>query len=164
MTTDPVAFFEIGDPVGEGRERQRVGAEIHLAVAVADGERRALPRADQQVVMAFEQVDQREGAAQPLERREHGVRRRLAGGEFVLDHQRGDLGVGLGDEAVALGRELLAQRLEVLDDAVVDDGEPARRVRMGVRLGRLAVGRPAGVADADRAARAAPRRASPRGS
>ena len=38
---DPVAVLEIGDVVGEGRERQRVGAEIHLAVAVADRERRA---------------------------------------------------------------------------------------------------------------------------
>ena len=44
---DPVAFLEIGDAVGERRERQRVGAEIHLALAVADRERRALPRADQ---------------------------------------------------------------------------------------------------------------------
>ena len=39
---DPVAFLEIGDAVGERRERQRVGAEVHFAVAIADRERRAL--------------------------------------------------------------------------------------------------------------------------
>ena len=76
---DPVALLEIGDAVGEGGERQRVGAEIHLAVAVADRERRALARADEQVVMALEQIDEREGAAKPRERREHRLGRRLAG-------------------------------------------------------------------------------------
>ena len=59
------------------------------------------------------------------------------------------LGVGLGAEHGALLFELVAQLAEILDDAVVDDGEPVGRVRMGVVLGRLAVGRPAGVADAD---------------
>ena len=65
----PVALLEIGDAVGERRERQRVGAEIHLAVAVADRERRALARADQEIVLALEQIDEREGAAQTPERR-----------------------------------------------------------------------------------------------
>ena len=45
--------------------------------------------------------------------------------------------------------ELRLQLAEILDDAVVDDGEPVGRVRVGVGLVRLAVGRPAGVADAD---------------
>ena len=49
-----------------GRERQRVGAEIHFAVAVADRERRALARPDQEIVLALEQIDEREGAAQTL--------------------------------------------------------------------------------------------------
>ena len=42
---------------------------------------------------------------------------------------------------------------EVLDDAVVDDGEPAvvAEVRVRVAVGRAAVRRPAGVADAGRA-------------
>jgi hypothetical protein len=41
---DPVAVLEIGDTVGERRERERVGTQIHLAVAVADRERRGPPR------------------------------------------------------------------------------------------------------------------------
>ena len=72
--------------------------------------------------------------------------------QLVLDRERGDLGIGLGGEMVSLGGELLAQRLEVLDDAVVDDGEPGRSVRMGVGDRRLAVGRPARMSDADRPA------------
>ena len=77
--------------------------------------------------------------------------RRLAVSELVFDHEGGDLGIRLGRERMALRGKLLAQRLEVLDDAVVDDREPARGVRMGVGLGRLAMRRPTGVADADRA-------------
>ena len=146
---DPVALFEIGDAIGEGSERQRVGAEIHRPVAIADRERRALTRADQEVVFALEQIDQREGAAQPLQRRADGLGRRLAGGEFVLDQKGGDFGVGLGRKPVALGDQLLAQRAEVLDDAVVHDREARAGVRMGVGLARLAMRRPAGVADAD---------------
>ena len=44
----PVAVLEIGDGVGEGRERDGVGADEHLAVAEADGERAALARHDHQ--------------------------------------------------------------------------------------------------------------------
>ena len=51
----PVAVLEIGDAVGEGRERDGVGTEIHFAIAVSDGERRSLARSDQKVVLAREQ-------------------------------------------------------------------------------------------------------------
>ena len=69
----------------------------------------------------------------------------------MADQLGHDLGVGLGREAVALGGQLGAQVLEVLDDAVVHDRDPAGLVRMGVVLGRRAMGRPAGVADAGHA-------------
>ena len=48
-----------------------------------------------------------------------------------------------------LALELAAQLDEILDDAVVHDRELFGGVRMGVVLGRPAMGRPAGVADAD---------------
>jgi hypothetical protein len=136
--------LEIGDAVGEGAERERVRAQIHGAVAVADGERRALARAAQQILLALEQIYERERAAQPREGRMDRVLRRFALGELVVDHEGRDLGIGLGREDVAFARELLAQRPEILDDAVVDDRKPGRSVRMGVGLGRLAVRRPAG--------------------
>ena len=71
--------------------------------------------------------------------------------DLVGDEMRDDFAVGLGRELGALGFQLAAQLAEVLDDAVVHDGEPVGRVRMRVVLGRPAVRRPAGVADADRA-------------
>src|SRR3569832_2928262 len=49
---------------------------------------------------------------------------------------------------MALGHELGPQLAEVLDDAVVHDGDLGARMRVRVQLGRGAVGRPAGMADA----------------
>ena len=77
----PVAVFEIGDGVGEGGERQRVGAEIHFpALAIADRQRRAAPRADQQIFLALEQEGEREGAFQPRQAGRHRLLRRQAPG------------------------------------------------------------------------------------
>ena len=90
----PVAVFEIADGVGERRQRDRVGAEEHLAVAIADRERRALAGADQQILLAGEQEGERERAAQPRQRRLHGVGRRLALLHLVGDEMRDHFGVG----------------------------------------------------------------------
>ena len=149
---DPVALLEIADRVGERRERDGVGAEIHLAVAVADRERRAPAGADHQVVLAGEQEGEREGAAQLLERRGHRLDRRLAGLHLAGDEMGDDLGVGLAGELGAVLDQALAQFAEVLDNAVMHDGDLVGRVRMRVALGRPAVRRPAGMADADQAA------------
>jgi len=54
-------------------------------------------------------------------------------------------------EVGALFLQLFTQFAEVLDDAVVHDRKLFGGVRMRVVLGRLAVGRPSGVADADQA-------------
>ena len=94
----PVAVVEIGDRVGERRERDGIGAEIHLAVAVADRERRALAGADQQIVLAGEQEGERERAAQPRQRGLDRFRRRAAILHLVGDEMRDHLGVGLGPE------------------------------------------------------------------
>ena len=71
--------------------------------------------------------------------------------ELVLDEVGDDLGVGLGDELVALGDEGVLEGEVVFDDAVVDDDEGAGAVAVGVGVlfGGAAVGGPAGVADAE---------------
>ena len=71
---DPVAVFEIADRVGERAERDGVGAEIHLAVAIADRERRAVAGADHEIVVAGEDEAEREGAAQPRQRQPSPLR------------------------------------------------------------------------------------------
>ncbi len=62
---------------------------------------------------------------------------------------RDNLGVGIGGKFGALLFEFAAQLSKILDDAVVHHRELFGGVRMGVVLGRPAMRRPAGVADAD---------------
>jgi len=96
--------------------------------------------------------DQAERAAQFVDRQPHGL------GQIALvktrDQMRDDFGVGLRAELDPFGVEQLAQRLVVLDDAVVDDGDLAAgvQVRVRVELRDAAVSRPARVRDADRPA------------
>ena len=147
-----VALVEVGDAVGEGGQREGVGADVGLAVAVADRERRAAAGGDEEVLLALEEEAEREGAVEPRQRGAGGGDRGRAGGAGAVAEVDDDLGVGLGLEDRAFGLELGAQGAVVLDDAVVDDGDAAGLVGVGVALGRLAVGRPAGVADAGVAA------------
>jgi len=80
------------------------------------------------------------------------------GVEMALNEVGEHLGVGVASEAVALLREAGLQALVVLDDPVVDNGHAAAavEVRVGVDLGRRAMGRPAGVRDAYGPARRGP--------
>ncbi len=146
---DPITIVEIRHLVGEGSERQRIGAEVHFAVAVAHRQRRAAPRADQEVGLAGEEKRQREGAMQLRQRCRDGLDRRAASLQFGGDEMRHDLGIGFGREAMALGGERLPQFTEVFDDAVVHDRHALARMRMRVRLVRLAMGGPARMPDAD---------------
>ena len=79
----------------------------------------------------------------------HRLHRLLPLLHLVGDQMRDHLGVGLARELRAGLFQFVAQLAEILDDAVVHHRDPVGRVRMRVALGRLAVGRPAGVADAD---------------
>ncbi len=99
----PVAVVEIGYLVGEGRERQRVRAEIHLAVAIAHRQGRPAPRPDEKVGLASEQKSQGECAVQLRQRRCNRLDGRATGFEFGRDEMRHDLGIGLRREAVTLG-------------------------------------------------------------
>src|SRR5690606_41009682 len=50
----PIAVLEIGDGIGERREGYRVGAQEHLALAMADRQRRTVARADDQIFVVPE--------------------------------------------------------------------------------------------------------------
>src|SRR5690348_18154608 len=63
----PISVLEIAERVGEWRERNRVGAKIHFAAAVTDGERRPLTRADQEIVISGKEKSERKCAAQLLQ-------------------------------------------------------------------------------------------------
>ncbi len=105
--------------------------------------------------MAAEGDRQREGTAQP---RQHGLDCLLGARptlDLARDQMRDHFGIGLTGEAATRGAQLLAQFLEVLDNAVVDQRDMLSGVRMRVVLGRRAVRSPAGVRDADCAGRGA---------
>ena len=133
------------------RDRERVGAEVILALAIADRQRRTHARADDQVGMVAEQDRNGEGPDQPRQHRRDRVLRRRAALDLARDEVADDLGVGLALERAALGDQLVAQRLEILDDAVVDQRDRPDDVRVGVADGRRAMRRPARVRDAGRA-------------
>ena len=145
----PVAILQIADRLGEGRERDGIGAEIHFALAVADGERRAFARADHQIVLADKQEGERESAAQLLKRGRHRLDRRLAVLHLLGDEMGDDFGIGLAAELGAVLDQRFAQLTKVLDDAVMHDGDAVGGVGMRIALGRPAVRRPARVANAD---------------
>ena len=159
----PVAVLQIGDAPGQRRQRQRVGADEHLVLAEAHRERRAVLGADRSA------PDGRRRSS-PARRRPPagGTRRRRrstgvhAALQVQIDQLRHRFGVGLGGEFLARRLQLRAQLGVVLDDAVVHDGDARGAVRMRVALGRRAVRRPAGVADAGGAGqrRARPARAA----
>ena len=144
----PVAFLEIGDGVSERRQRDGVGTEIHFTRAMTDCEWRALAGRDHQIVMAGEDDAESEGALQLLQCLAHGGDRCRAAIHFVGNQMNDGFRIGVGLEAMSLGLELGAQVPKVLDDAVVDDGDLRRHMRMCVALGRTAVGCPARVSDA----------------
>ncbi len=88
---------------------------------------------------------------QPLEVGADRLDRVHAGFDIGRDQMCHDLGVGLALEGASLGDEFVAQRLEILDDAVVYERDLAGRMRVGIVLRRRAVRGPAGVGDADQA-------------
>jgi hypothetical protein len=102
--------------------------------------------------MIAEQEGDGEGALQARQDRGHGVLRRRSAFDFPGHQMSDDLRVGFAAELATIGDQLLAQRLEVLDDAVVDDRDRSDDVRMGIVDRRSAVRSPARVGDPDRAA------------
>ena len=148
---DPVAFFKVGHIPSQRRQRDRIGAEIHLALAVPQHQRRALARPDHQVRLAGKDRGNREGAGEVRQR--VGKRGHLVHAfAHVLRDQLGDhFGIGLGLEHAALGFQALAQLAVILDDAVVHDRHAVCHVRVGIGLVRRAVRCPAGVGNAGEA-------------
>ncbi len=144
----PVAILEIADGIGEGRERDGVRSQIHLAVAIADRQRRALAGADHQIAITLEHESQRERTTQLRQRGLHRILRRHSLEQIGIDQVHHDFGIGLALELRTLLFQHLPQFAEILDDAVVDHGDVVGRMRMRVALGRLAVGGPARVPDA----------------
>ena len=131
--------------------RRYIGGDIGLALFDADDHRCILPGDVDLPRAVHEHEFEGVGAADPHHCPCNRVDWSLSVLFIVVVHEvDGDLGIGLAVELVALLQELVLDLLEVLDDAVVDRDHLMMKahMRVGVGLGWLAVGRPAGVADA----------------
>ncbi len=141
-----VAILEVRHPVRDRKQRGRVGREEMVVGTDAHDQRAAGARADDASRLARRDHRDRVGAVELGDRHLHGAQQVAAARSVPVrvDEMRDDFRIRLRDERIALGDQPLAQRLEILDDAVVDRGDLAmRRVRMRVRRRGRAVRRPA---------------------
>ena len=150
-----VALLEEHDPVRVGEDRRDVAGDEALFAVPPDDQRHVLACPDEPADLALVHHDDRVRA---LELAEGGPDRvgQVALVLVRLFDEMGDrLGVGLRRQRVAARLESVAQLAEVLDDPVVDDRDVAGAVLVGVgvQVVRPAVGRPAGVSEADRGVR-----------
>ena len=97
--------------------------------------------------MISEQDGECERAFQPGQHGLHRIFGRLALLHLFGDQMDHHLGIGLAFEGASALLQLAAQRLEILDDAIVDDGDRAAGMRVRVVDGRRAMRGPARVRD-----------------
>src|ERR687891_55621 len=140
------------DPSRPREERRRVGGQERLTVAEPHHHRRGHPDAHDRPGLVSRQDHQRVRALEPGDGGPHGVGEIGAVADGVLDQVGHHFGVGLRPKHVPVQLEPLPELVEVLDDAVVDDGDPAVAVEVWVRVlvGRRPVGGPPRVAHTDR--------------
>lgn len=143
---DDLVLAEFDGVAGVRDEGRDIGGEEVLAVADAHDERGVAAGADHDVRLVGVHGHQGEGAFEAAADLAHRLGEVPDGGVGLGEEVGDDLGVGLGEQVVAALGEFGAQGGEVLDDAVVDDGDPARVVQVRVRVGvrGTAVGGPAG--------------------
>ena len=136
---------------GELEDGRRVGGQEGLPFAHADDHGAVFPGGPDLAGIVLEHHRQRVGAADAHHGMVDGVHRgALVFLVVIIDELHRHLGVGGGIKAVALFGQLVFQLLVVLDDAVVHRHHVhvVAAVGVGVDLAGLAVGGPAGVADA----------------
>ena len=157
---DPVAvrgdhhclvLAELDGMAGVFDERGHVRPNEHLAVADPEHQRCRPAGGHDGARLIGVREHQGEVALQPAQHRQHGsdeIACRLAVPVRLRHQMHGDLGVGIAGELHAGQLQLVAQSREVLDDAVVDDGDLAGgvAVRVRVAVGGATMGGPAGVA------------------
>ena len=135
---------------GMAEERRDVRSQERHVVAQPEYQWGGTAGRDDRVRLIGMEDGDGEGTPHAPERGPGGFGQRQSRRHLLLDEMGHHFGVGGRGHRVAGAHQLAAQRAVVLDDPVVDDGEAARAVEVGVGvLGRrVAVGGPAGVADA----------------
>ena len=152
---------DIDDPARVAEHGGHIGGNhmsLHVALAAAQNQRAVLAGGVDDARLVAEKDAQRIAATHAHHHRANRVECALARGHrraariavIAVKQQCGNLRIRLGLEGVALAHESGLDFLIVLDDAVVHDDHAlfAGIVRMGVDGARLAVRRPARMADA----------------
>ena len=147
----PVILLQIADPLRQRRQRQRIGAQIHLAIAIADRQRAAPARSDHQVMASGKQNRQGEGAVEAGQSGRHRLFGGLLSIELSRQQMRHHLGIGFGGEPHPLFLQFRPQLLEIFYNAVVHESHALGCMRMCIHLSCGAVRGPTRMADADRA-------------
>ena len=147
---NPVAFLKITDAAGQRGQCQRVGAQIHLAISVTDGERTPTAGANHHIVMPGKEDSEGERALQPTHGSLNRLLRVVSFAEKAADEMDDNFRVGFRLKFTALRRKLSSQIKKILDDAVVNKNDPTIGMRMRVYFGRRAVSGPAGMTDPNR--------------
>ena len=144
-----LTVLEHHDIAGGIDERDDIGGDIGAGLARADHDRGILAGHGDYAGLVGAHGGQAVGAyhvGASLAHRGHQVVRLGIG---LFDQMREYLRIGLALKVMAAALQLFAQLGEVLDDAVVDDGDTTVAAGVGVSVndGGLAVGGPTGVAD-----------------
>ena len=143
---DHLAVVEVDDLARVPHDRRDVRSQVVDALADPHHQRAALAGADDRFGVVAVDDGHAEGPLDHAQGALDGLHQVPV--VEVLHQVSQDFGVGLRLEHVALLAELDLQGPVVLDDPVVDEGDLAGAVRMGVDPVGRPVGRPAGVGDA----------------
>jgi len=146
---NPVAFFEIGDFLRERRQCQSVGPQIGLTIAITDHQRRSEASTNQHIRLRTEGDGERKGPAQEWQYRLHRFLGRLSRLDLFADQMGDNLGIGFAFEFPSAAAQLFAKAFEILDNAIVDEGDVLCGVGMRIVGGRRPMRGPAGMGDTD---------------
>ena len=129
---------------------RHVGGDVVAVLPVAQQQRGVLPGGDEGVGVVRADDAQGVGPLQPPQAAAHGLQHIAALIVVELQKLGHHLGVGVRGEGGALLEQVILDLLVIFNDAVVHqgDGPVFADVGMGVDVVGLAVGGPAGVADA----------------
>ncbi|SPV06012.1 Uncharacterised protein [Burkholderia cenocepacia] len=146
-----VAVLQVGNAIGNARQRNRVGRQKILAFADPDDERHPVARADDPVRLVAAHHRDRIAAAQSRDRAPYRVEQVAV--VQVVDQVRDRLAVGLAREHIAMRLQFRAQLIAVFDDPVVRQRDARirvarREVRMRVERDGRAMRGPARMRDA----------------
>ena len=145
-----VAFLQEHEAPGHGQQCRHIGSDEIFIDAEADNHRAARAREHDALGIGLRNGRERVRAVQFRNGFAHRLVQPGRFRQMMVNAVRDDLGVGLRTEGVAEFGETGAQRLVILDDAVVHDGNAvARHMRMSILRGRNPVSGPPGMRDAD---------------